>query len=507
MARVKTFKIMVMLSALAMVPEQALARGAKENPEIKDLRREVEELKQQVRALAAAAAASQPRTTSLAEASQPIVTTPAVTIDAVAPKAPVTTATLASATPATAATSVTANSTLASAAPAAQPSPAQHSKAWYEKLTLRGYTQLRVNEILTGADTAPSGVSRLRSVQDSALSDKGNFSLRRARLVLQGDISSRVSIYLQTDMATAVSNQTSGEKREGFAQLRDAYADVFLDKQRTLKLRFGQTKVPVGWENLQSSSNRLTLDRSDAIDSAVPGERDMGVVAFYTPAHVQRIWDKLAKDGQKLMGNYGAFAVGVYNGQGVAHTETNNGLMKAAFATWPVELGGALKGQVIELGGSLMQNKFQPELRVGGVSALAYNEHRAMVHAMLYPKPFGLQAEWTWGQAPVWDTAVGGLVNRGLNGGYVMSMYRLPHTSMGQIIPFARWQYYRGSWKAAVNSPRLDTNELEFGVEWQPMKEVELTISYADTKRTEADERRLGQAKGQLLRAQVQWNY
>ncbi|RVU03242.1 porin [Novosphingobium umbonatum] len=494
MTGIKTFKHALMMGVAALVPQQALARTSAETREIRQLKREVEELKQQMRALTEAAAAAQSRAATPAPAAvianAENVTKPVVTI--------------ANAAPVAAAAPVLA----AAPAPVAAPhAPAAHGKVWYEKLMLRGYTQFRVNEILSGADTAPSGVSRLRSVQDAALSDKGNFSIRRARLVVQGDISSRVSLYMQGDLASSVSNQTSSEKREGFFQMRDAYADVYLDKHRTFKLRFGQSKVPVGWENMQSSSNRLALDRSDAIDSAVPGERDMGVVAYYTPARVQHIWDRLAKDGQKLFGNYGAFGLGLYNGQGVNRTESNNGLMKVAFVTWPVELGGAFKGQVIEFGGSLMQNKIQPEIRTGGVSAIAYNEKRVSLHAMLYPKPFGLQAEWTWGQTPAWDKSVSAMVNKGLDGGYVQAMYRLPHTAVGQIMPFARWQYYRGGWKGSVNSPFLETDELELGVEWQPMKEVEFTVTYSDTKRSEADERRSGQAHGQLVRAQVQWNY
>ncbi|MES2303038.1 MAG: porin, partial [Pseudomonadota bacterium] len=47
----------------------------------------------------------------------------------------------------------------------------------------------------------------------------------------------------------------------------------------------------------------------------------------------------------------------------------------------------------------------------------------------------------------------------------------------------------------------------ELGVEWLPLKELELTFSYANLSRTEADERRTGRAKGDLIRAQVQWNY
>lgn len=383
-------------------------------------------------------------------------------------------------------------------------------KAWYEKLQIRGYTQLRMNEIVSGPKSAASGVSRLRSVQDSGINENGNFSIRRARLVVQGDISDRVSLYLQGDLASSIANQSGGESRLHYFQMRDAYADVFLNDSKTLRLRFGQSKVPFGWENLQSSQNRVPLDRTDAINQSVPGERDLGAVAYFTPPAIQAIWDDLAKDGQKLFGNYGALGFGVYNGQTINRTERTGGLMTVALATMPVRLdglGGIFEGQVAEFGASGMLNKFRPELRSGGVSATEYTDNHVGIHAMIYPRPFGIQAEWKWGKSPVWDPVAGAIKSDDSTGGYVMTMYRMPHTGIGQIIPFARWQKYRGGWKAAANAPRLDGEEYEAGVEWQPTKELEIVLSYSNVNKLEADERRTGRAKGDVVRAQVQWNY
>ncbi len=394
----------------------------------------------------------------------------------------------------------------ASAAPAEAPRP----KPWYEQMSLRGYTQLRGNEFLSGDRTAPNGFSRLRSVHDGGITDKNNFTFRRVRLILQGNIHERVFIYLQNDFAVAVGNQTSGEQRQHYTQLRDAYADVFLDEERSAKIRFGQQKVPYGWENLQSSQNRLTLDRSDAINSAVPGERDIGMTAYYTPPHVQRIWDRLQKGGQKLFGNYGAFGVGIYNGQTINRIEKSNDLMTVAMATWPFELDGfgeMWRGQVLELGGSAYRNEFQPEIRAGGVSARSFEDQRVGVHAILYPQPFGLQGEWNWGTGPEWDPVRQAIESKPLGGGYVQAMYKVDDSFVGPFMPYARWQTYRGGWKVGVNAPRLETDEFELGIEFIPIKPVELTLAYARMKRREADERRMGQAEGDLFRAQLQINY
>lgn len=394
-------------------------------------------------------------------------------------------------------------------APAAAAAAAPPKKAWYDRIQVRGYVQMRVNEVLSDRAAVPAGISRLRSVHDSAVGEPGNFTLRRARLVVQGDVSDRFSIYMQGDLAAAVNAQSNGERREHFFQLRDAYGDVhFAD--RTVKVRLGQSKVPFGWENLQSSSNRLSLDRADAANSAVPGERDLGVVVYYTPPAVQRVWDRLAKDGQKLFGNYGAFGVGIFNGQGINRTEKNDGLMKVALATWPFELdglGGAFRGQVLELGVQGMLNRIQPELRSGGVSAASFADNRVNLHAVLYPAPFGLQAEWTFGRSAEWSPARLAIGEGNLRGGYVQAMYRIKDSAVGPIMPYARVQTYRGGWKAATNAPRISTDEIELGVEWQPLKEVELTMAYARMKRAEADERRTGRAVGDVLRAQVQFSY
>jgi hypothetical protein len=454
--------------AAAPLPAQAQSNEA--------LQRQIDELKAQIQALTAALAAKQ------AAPAQPPAT-------AASPSAP------------TALAVATAQPT--EAAPA-RPAPQRHP------LALRGYTQMRYSKIVAGDDTAPAGQARLRSVQDGALNDRGGFSLRRVRLALQGDVSDRVSIYLQSDFASAVNNQAGSERRENFLQLRDIYADIFLDPAKTLRLRVGQSKVPYGWENMQSSSNRVPLDRSDAINSAVPSERDLGVVAYYTPPHVQAIWDRLSHDGQKLFGNYGALGLGAFNGQGTNRTEQNKGLMSVAFATWPFALDGlgeAFAGQVLEVGGSAMRNRVQPELRSGTVSTIGYKDDRVGLHAILYPQPIGIQAEWNWGKGPEYDRATQSIQTKDLSGGYVQTMLRLPKNDWGTMIPYARWQHYRGGWKASTNAPRLETDEVELGVEWQPSKALELTLAYARMKRAEADERRVGRAEGDVIRTQLQWNY
>jgi hypothetical protein len=452
---------------------------------IADLQRQIDELKAVVEALKAAQAA--PAAPAVVAMPQPQQAAPVPPAPAAGPQ-PVVLA-------------------QADTAPPAAAVPPKR-KAWYDKLTLRGYTQMRMNHIVSGDATAPAGISRLRTIGDGDVRADNGVSFRRLRLVLQGDLNDYVSVYFQPDFAASVSNQSVGERREGTASLRDMYADVFPTGDKSFRIRLGQSKVPFGWENLQSSSNRLALDRTDAINSAASGERDMGVVAYYTPARVQTIWDRLSADGQKLFGSYGAVGLGVFNGQGLNRTETNDNLMMVGMVTSPFELDGlGLDGQVFEIGGSVMRNRINPEVRTGGVSPVSYKDNRVGVHAVLYPQPIGVQAEWNWGTGPEFDPATGRIEERPLDGGYVQLMGRVKESPLGPFYPFARWQYYRGGFKAAVNAPRLETEELELGFEFLPTPALELTATYGFASRKEADERRFGQAEGQILRLQAQWNY
>ncbi|WP_343528460.1 porin [Sphingomonas sp.] len=456
---------------------------------VQELQRQIDELKAQIKALTDA----QKGMTTVV----PVAPVPSIPAQPVSPAPQV------------------ANAAPVTAAPAPQrvasiPKPPSARAPWYERMRLRGYTQLRYNAVLDSQEPLSITGSRLRSVHDSSINDDGGFLLRRVRLVLQGDITDRLQLYFQHDFGTAVNNQSSAERRENFGQLRDVYVDWFLDPERRLRLRFGQSKVPFGWENLQSSSNRLPLDRSDAINSGVPGERDVGVNAYYTPDAVQVIWDRLTRNKQKLFGNYGAFGVALYNGQGTNRTERNDSLMKVAMATWPFALdalGPLFRGQVLEIGGSAMFNRFRPELRGGGVTPIDYRDDRVAVHAILYPQPFGIQTEWTAGWAPQYDGASGVIRNSRAGGGYVQLMADAGKTPIGRMIPYARWQRYRGGWKANVDAPRLETDEWELGSEIQLVEALELTIAYARMERREADVRRIGRATGDLIRTQLQFTY
>lgn len=143
-------------------------------------------------------------------------------------------------------------------------------KKWYDVINLRGYMQVRYNRLLeTNSDLKIDQI-------DKSIGDKQGFFIRRGRLILSGQVTKNISFYIQPDFASSID-----DSKQNFVQLRDAYVDVGFDSKNEFRLRIGQSKVPYGFENMQSSQNRLSLDRGDAMNSAVVGERDLGVFAYW----------------------------------------------------------------------------------------------------------------------------------------------------------------------------------------------------------------------------------
>lgn len=107
------------------------------------------------------------------------------------------------------------------------------------------------------------------------------------------------------------------------------------DSNREFRFRVGQSKIPYGFENLQSSSNRLTLDRNDPLNSGLANERDLGVLFYYAPKHVRKTFKYLVQSGLKGSGDYGMFGIGAYNGQTANSPEANDEPHAVARLTYP----------------------------------------------------------------------------------------------------------------------------------------------------------------------------
>ena len=364
-------------------------------------------------------------------------------------------------------------------------------KKWYDKISIRGYTQVRYSYITDD--------KKLVSEYDSSIGNNTGFLIRRARLIISGDITDWLSIYIQPDFGA-----TAGTGNNNFAQLRDAYADIFLTSEKEWRIRAGQSKVPFGFENQQSSQTRLPFDRSDGINSAVNGERDLGFFLYYTPAETRKLFRSLVDKGLKGSGDYGVLGIGVYNGQTINVSERNDDKHVVLHATYPFELP---YGQIVQVGVDAYRGIVNVSTAPGtGVTVPTGNvnmlDERVGAHVVLYPQPFGLQAEWNWGRGPELNAARNAIEEGYLQGGYVQAMYK-----WNDAIPYVRWQEYNGGKKHRTNSPFNVVREVELGLEYQFGKALELTVAYAWMKRTDTQLAPYAIHDGQLARFQLQWNY
>jgi len=365
---------------------------------------------------------------------------------------------------------------------------------WYDKFSIRGYAQVRYNRLL---ETNPD----LKCEQcDKSWGENGGFFVRRMRIIFYGQINERVYFYVQPDFASSAGS--TGH----VVQLRDAYFDIGLDKNNEFRFRIGQSKVPYGFENMQSSQNRVPLDRNDALNSAVSNERDLGVFFYWAPKKRRDLFSSLVKDGLKGSGDYGVFAFGTYNGQTANQSEKNNTPHIVSRFSYPFQV----KNQIFEPGiqaytgeVSLLSYSSNVKRTTDGL----YKDQRIAGTFVMYPKPFGIQAEYTLGVGPEFNKYTDSIETRNLKGGYIMFNYQVKIKKQ-LLIPFTRYQYYNGGKKHELDARSYRVSELEIGVEWQLNRNFELVAMYTISQRRFEDYVLQDNLQsGRLLRIQAQMNF
>lgn len=374
------------------------------------------------------------------------------------------------------------------------PNPRQTTKKWYENFSIRGYSQIRYNRLL---ETNP----QLKCEQcDRSWGDKGGLFMRRMRVIIFGQISERVYIYIQPDLASSASSTGLH-----FGQIRDAYMDIGLDKKNEFRFRIGQSKVPFGFENMQSSQNRLALDRNDALNSAVSNERDMGVFFYWAPQNIRKVFSQLVSENYKGSGDYGVFGLGVYNGQTANRPEANNNMHVVARLTYPFKVGSQLIEPSIQ--GYTGQFVVNADNKAKMIASKNYLDQRLATTFVLYPRPFGIQFEYNIGTGPNYNKVTDSIENIALEGGYLLLNYRLNKFNQF-FFPFVRLQQYKGGKKHELDARSYEVKEAEFGIEWQPFKSFELVVMYTISQRRFEDSvLKNNFQKGNLLRIQAQYNF
>ncbi|TDD78913.1 porin [Flavobacterium caseinilyticum] len=382
----------------------------------------------------------------------------------------------------------------------------ENKERWYDKISIRGYVQVRYNGLFSSNDKVSCDQCDkswgTTSTAEDARSNNG-FFIRRARIVFSGQVHPNVYFYVQPDFA---SSPSSGVNH--FTQIRDAYVDVSFDAKKEYRVRIGQSKVPFGFENMQSSQNRLVLDRNDALNSAVANERDLGIFFYWAPSKIRERFAMLIRDGFKGSGDYGVFGFGVYNGQTANRSEANRNLHVVARVSYPLTIGN----QIIEPGiqGYTGKWAFTNELSPGVTTANKQytTDQRVAATFVLYPKPFGIQAEYNIGRGPRYNKVTNTVDVSALEGGYVTLNYKLDLPKHQLIYPFAKFQYYDGGKKFEKDARSYIVRDYEFGFEWQPWKAFEFVAEWVIADRTFEDSALPNnRQRGNLLRLQAQFNF
>jgi hypothetical protein len=392
-----------------------------------------------------------------------------------------------------------ANEVMSQANTTATSSTSAPAKKWYESFSIRGYMQVRYNRLLETND-------KLKCEQcDRSWGEGGGVFIRRGRIIISGQIANNVFFYIQPDFGSATGTT------QNIFQLRDAYIDLGLDKKNEFRLRIGQSKVPFGFENMQSSQNRLPLDRADALNSAVSNERDLGVFFYWAPEKVRKEFADFIRNNEKGSGDYGVFALGVYNGQTANRAEQNKKLHVVSRISYPIKIGK----QTIEPGIQAYTGDYviPTDLRSANVKAVKsfeFRDERAAATFVLYPRPLGILAEYNIGRGPQYNPSLDSIEVRNLKGGFATVSYMIKPKNKKEmsILPFTRIQTYEGGKKHELDARSYKVKELELGVEWQLNKNFEFTTMYTFSERRFEDSRLKNNfQKGRLLRLQVQLNF
>jgi hypothetical protein len=387
-------------------------------------------------------------------------------------------------------------------------------KEWFGKMSIRGYVQTRYTHVFgAGGDNAST---TLHSPTEPNISERDSIFMRRARMIFSGDVHDHLYLYAQLDWQAGVATGYNEKDASGL-QTRDMYGDISLDHDKEHRIRIGISKVPYGFVNLQSSQNRLSIERPEALNSAVEGERDLGLYYMWADKTARARFRELVQLGLKGSGDYGVFTVGAYNGQGLNKYDANRAPHVAARLAYPFKLDN---GQFFELGLSGYQGKFVVDpVAQGGLKGneTQYTDRRAAANFVWYPQPFGMEAEWTIGEGPEkisrYDATGKGLTPAGsisienLHGGYVLFNYKAD-TDIGTIIPFTRWSYFDGARKFK-GARSQNVNEVDFGVEYQPWPCFEVALLYTRTLyRTNTDVTNTNLVKDvDRVTCQMQYNF
>jgi hypothetical protein len=76
------------------------------------------------------------------------------------------------------------------------------------------------------------------------------------------------------------------------------------------------------------------------------------------------------------------------------------------------------------------------------------------------------------------------------------------------LIPFARYTTYQGGKKFELDARAYDVNEFEGGIEYQPLKQLEIAVSWVHSEKWTSDRAKKDNFQvGSFMRVQCQLNF
>ena len=311
---------------------------------------------------------------------------------------------------------------------AAKSDTAPKKKPWHETVKVGGYMH-----------------GRWQYYPDAAADKKSNeFLLRYVRTKFTFQPTDRVKAIIQID---AGQNKIS---------LTDPNVQYLLSAASTTRVRVGQSQLPFGLQTPQSSSVRLPFERNWLARRMFPGERDTGLVFFYTRPGDGTLFTA-AKKHDYGVGDYGNLAIAVVNGQGINKGEMNSQKHVIIRVAKPLLLGSSER--YAEVGASFMNGRYY-----SATADQDFDDRLFGLHAFVAPRPLGLQVEYYTGETEGAD----------IHGWYGMGILR---TGQRDTL-FLRYDSYDGPRKGAGLGNVYDRHRTTMGYAHQVSDKTRLTVEY-----------------------------
>jgi hypothetical protein len=343
------------------------------------------------------------------------------------------------------------------------PTVSYSAEPWYEHLTINGYVQTRYAMSSDPMMDIPLG-------DKQATKSPQSLYIRRIRLPISGDVSDRLSFYLQPAF------EGDGYNTGNSVDVVDAYGDFHLTTDKRNRIRFGIQRVANSFDTYRSSSQRQELDRHESVQSGAVGERDLGVSYMWTSEIAQQRYEIL-KRYYNGPGDYGNFGIILYNGQGRNKPELNANKHLGIRVGHPFELP---TGRFIETGIHAYTGKFvvpySNAFRCGaeksvygsdqGSKGCETIDERATIYVWTPAQPWGILAEYSIGRGPKRDEQ-GYLHSDSLRGFYAQPYYKWVYSSEGSVTVYTRYGEYSGGIKS-INGMDGTTKTFNLGIVWEP---------------------------------------